>query len=171
MKKIITVLFLVASANLSAFAQAVKFTDSRDTSTVEYSNFEKIERAMQSAVKEKKDKIAAIYRARIYYDDLDAKGLTVKRSKIVVFIMLYAVTPFRVMSSVELIGLGDKTCVAPQGTIFPELDFSQKEFDGIKQGTKITAFGRDFGKIDKKMIKKFPIVEVKRKKVIWYRTS
>jgi hypothetical protein len=158
------ILSVILSVNSLLLAQEIKFTDYKYSDWVEYSNFEKIESEMRRAVGEKKNQIVAVYRIRVPYLDLDERGFEVKKTKIAIFIMLYAVEPFEVLSRIDFITIGDKNFAAPQGTIFPELYFTEKEFDEITDGVEITGFYKKFGKLDKKALTKFPIVEAKIKR-------
>lgn len=101
---------------------------------------------------------------KIPFNDTNDKGFEVKKNKIVIFVMLYTVTPFEVLNRVDFIWFGDQRYAADQGTIFPDLSFSEKEFNEIQDGVEIFSGNGKFGKIDKKMIDKFPIVKVKERR-------
>jgi hypothetical protein len=161
--RILIILLVILSANSVLLAQEIKFPYYKFSPLVEYSNYEKIEREMRRAAEEKKDRIVAVYRIRTPYLDLDERGLEVKKTKVGIYIMLYAVEPFEVLNRVDYITVGDKKFAAPQGTIFPELYFTEKEFDEIEDGVEIIGY-KKLGKLDKKALTQFPIVEAKSKR-------
>ena len=164
-RRILIILSVVLSVNSILFAQEIKFTDHKDTYWVEYSNFEEIEREMRRAAGEKKDQIVAVYRVRIPYLDLDDRGFEIEKTKVFIYIMLYTAMPFPTLDRVDYISIGDKKFAAPQSRRFPEIYFTEKEFDELEDGAEITGdYNNKFGKLDKKAIANFPIVEARRKK-------
>jgi hypothetical protein len=158
------VFLLILSFGFHLFAQNTSFIYIQGDQSLEYSNFKKIEREMRRAVKEKKDKIVAIYHLEISRPEFH-KGIKIEKKEKFVFILLHVIKPFEILNRVDFINIGKKIVDAPQGTFFPLLYFTEKEFEEIEDKAEMKGFeNRNFGKVDKKMIDKFPIVKAKPKR-------